>query len=426
MKATPALLLLTLLPGPLLAQAPTGAVRELRSELSEPDLNLARDVVILSEGFRSSEREAFFTLAREKVAGRIRTEQVARPLRQAGAWNFHFLFVSSYHAAPWRPGYPARDTAFASRVEGDGTLSCDDAAADALAAELAPDVDLVVVLIKHLSPAETVTFKERRRLQRLHRKYRPDPVSEDADVEGPGDVRANADVPTDGGRVRLTSEDTEVFVHEVGHAAFGLGDEYSEYEGEIPADERWEVALCPNLTCEPTGARWKHILPTPPVEGGGYYQRGVWRPKKSCRMNESRSRNFCPVCEAAIRGFDAAEAPRAPRFTSPAEGATLAAPRVTATLHELGLRPRWRQSGPDPVSFHLELRRGSATGREVWSDEYEGHLRTAALTKRLKTPGSYWLGLRADGLSSSSETTWRRVEVRLVAGDLVGAVEEGD
>lgn len=407
-----------------LPAAAQDAYQELRSQIEQPDFNRAQDVVILSEGWKKSEREDFFSQAREKVARRIAEESCAKPLRDVSDWNFHFLFVESpAGGAPWRPGYPARDTAFKSRVEADGTLSCDDARADALAAELAPDVDLVVVLIRHLPTNETVTTKELKRLKKLKKKWRPEPATDDADVEGPGDVRANADTPGDGGRVRMTTEDSEVFVHELGHAAYGLGDEYPEYDGEIPPDERWEVAICPNITCDPTGARWKSIVPTPPIEGAGYYERGVYRPKKHCRMNESRSKNFCPVCAAAIAGFASPAAPGAPRLTSPAEGAQVTAPKVTATLHQLKLSPRWQQTGPDPVSYHMELRRGSSSGRELWSAELEGQLRAHELVKRLKTPGSYWLGLRADGGASSSAMVWRRFEVRLVQGNLVGAVD---
>lgn len=419
-----ALCLALLVAAPGLAQEHTGEVRELVSDVSEPDLGRALDVVILAEGYRKSERDLFLETAREKLARRIKREKAAQPLREATAWNFHYVFVNSSTAAPWRPGYPARDTALGSRVDREGTLIVDDAAAEGLAAELAPDVDLVVALVKLLPGHESITIKEQQRLRRLKKKWRPEEPAEDADVIGPGDVRPNADIPGQGARIRITPEDTEAFVHEVGHASFALGDEYDEFPGEIPAAEKPEIALTPNLSCAPDGARWKHLLSTAPIEGGGTYQRGVWRPEAHCRMKESRSRDFCTVCAAAIRATPGARAPRSPRLTAPEDGARVEAPAVSATLHQLGLRPRWRHEGPDPISFHLELRRESQTGREVWSHEVEGHLHAALLEKRLRTPGVYWLGLRADGPGGSSAMDWRQLRVVLTSTGVVGVVDD--
>lgn len=423
-RQTPALCLALLVAAPGLAQERTGEVREVVSDVNQPDLARALDVVILAEGWKKAERDLFLETAREKLTRRIEREKVAEPLRQATAWNFHYVFVNSAGAAPWRPGYPARDTALRAHVDREGTLLVDDALAEGLAAELAPDVDLVVALVKLLPGHESITIKEQQRLRRLKKKWRPEEPAEDADVGGPDDVRPNADIPGDGARIRITPQDTEAFVHEVGHAAFALGDEYDEFPGEIPAAERPEIALTPNLTCTPDGARWRHVLSTPPIEGGGTYQRGVWRPEPHCRMKESRSRDFCTVCAAAIRGTPGARPPRAPRLTAPEPGARVEAPAVTATLHQLGLRARWRHEGPDPISFHLELRRESQTGREVWSLEVEGHLHAARLEKRLRTPGVYWLGVRADGPGGSSSMDWRELRVVLTSAGVVGVVDD--
>lgn len=111
----------------------------------------------------------------------------------------------------------------------------------------------------------------------------------------------------------------EVIVHEMGHSFGGLGDEYyydDQYETMYPADtEPWE----PNLTTlVDFGSKWRDMLPpAAPVptsadgrdvttrvgvyEGGGYQSKGVYRPAQECRMKVNQVREFCPVCQRAIR-----------------------------------------------------------------------------------------------------------------------------
>jgi len=130
----------------------------------------------------------------------------------------------------------------------------------------------------------------------------------------------------------------EVLVHEFGHAFGGLGDEY-EYGNSAdvyyPADtEPWE----PNLTTLVNfKSKWKDMMPenqpiptpkNPKVpdyktidfkdakavealnaatqvvgvfEGGGYQEKGCYRPAQECRMKINEVRDFCPVCARAIR-----------------------------------------------------------------------------------------------------------------------------
>ncbi len=110
-----------------------------------------------------------------------------------------------------------------------------------------------------------------------------------------------------------------VFTHEFGHSFAGLGDEYSGSGSNSedlysPAYEPWE----PNITtlAEFT-KKWQDMLPSgTPVptpegeewqgklgvfEGGGYMEKGVYRPWLDCSMNVVRFNNFCPVCQRAIR-----------------------------------------------------------------------------------------------------------------------------
>lgn len=118
----------------------------------------------------------------------------------------------------------------------------------------------------------------------------------------------------------------EVAVHEMGHAIFGLGDEYQydredTYTGTEPDD-----ANITSVTNQ-DGLKWRDLLlagtavPTQPhgsacsdsdlpdrvfpedivgtFEGAKYRRCGIYRPEYSCRMRESH-REFCAVCRRAI------------------------------------------------------------------------------------------------------------------------------
>ncbi len=111
-----------------------------------------------------------------------------------------------------------------------------------------------------------------------------------------------------------------VVVHEFGHSFGGLADEYGYTEDpspQYPYDvEPWE----PNITTlVDFDAKWKDMvadgtpIPTPAktdeseiytavgaYEGGGYTQKGVYRPTTECRMKINEAPVFCPVCQRAI------------------------------------------------------------------------------------------------------------------------------
>ena len=95
-----------------------------------------------------------------------------------------------------------------------------------------------------------------------------------------------------------------VLVHEFGHSFGGLGDEY-EYTESDPmyyADtEPWE----PNLTTQHDfSQKWGNLIEEGKaglVEGGGYMSEGVWRGCQDCRMRTNETKEFCPVCQQAIK-----------------------------------------------------------------------------------------------------------------------------
>lgn len=115
------------------------------------------------------------------------------------------------------------------------------------------------------------------------------------------------------------SQTGKIYVHEFGHVLLGLGDEYA---GNVSYNEMYPQGVEPweeNLTTLTDFDRkmWKKMLdPATPVptpvnekqgrllgvyEGGGYVDRGVFRPWQNCLMNNlHRTDEFCPVCSAAI------------------------------------------------------------------------------------------------------------------------------
>lgn len=413
----PLLLFPLLLPASALAQ-PADLTNDLRSE----DWARATDVVILSDGYTAGERELFLADAK-RLSRRVRVEAAAKPMREAAPFNFHFAFVPGRDkGAPWQPGRPARSTPFSAHVTADGDFVTDDARADSVAAELAPDVDLVVILVRFTPAGEVITPRERSRFKKL-----PRPTDgEELDIpDGPGDVRPSADWPVDGQRVRITTQDTEAFIHEVGHALYGLSDEYDEYPGAPPEDQRWEVAVSPNLTLDPSGSRWSGLMSTPPVEGGGMWTQGVWRPQTHCRMRESRSQLFCPVCVDVIRNAGSARRPPAPTWVRPTADERI----VLEPGADLELDPKWRHTGGpngQAVSFHLDLRRLSPDGsrkRMVWWEDVEGNLRTAPFAVGIRKAGTYALGVKAVNLAGSSEVVWTTFTVRFSDGS--GRDDEG-
>lgn len=125
---------------------------------------------------------------------------------------------------------------------------------------------------------------------------------------------------------------TETALHELGHSAFGLADEYPYYVGcGLETDRDVHPALEPsepNVTTETRGAflKWRALvspstpLPTqrnpdctrcddrpstvPPgtvglFEGAHYHHCGAFRPEHACKMREL-GEPFCAVCRARI------------------------------------------------------------------------------------------------------------------------------
>lgn len=105
----------------------------------------------------------------------------------------------------------------------------------------------------------------------------------------------------------------DVLEHELGHAVVDLGDEYVDVDAchehsdvfaglEVSRNLPAADLDAPNLTLDETGARWADIVDGA-EEGGQRYASCIYHPPHgdgSCRMEDSSSSSWCPVCDAAI------------------------------------------------------------------------------------------------------------------------------
>jgi hypothetical protein len=110
-----------------------------------------------------------------------------------------------------------------------------------------------------------------------------------------------------------------VFTHEFGHGFASLADEY--YTSDVAYQDFYPLGvepLDPNLTTlVDFNLKWKDMvedgtpIPTPDIrefkdkvgafEGGGYMEKGIYRPTNDCTMKSIVVDNFCPVCKRAIQ-----------------------------------------------------------------------------------------------------------------------------
>jgi len=111
----------------------------------------------------------------------------------------------------------------------------------------------------------------------------------------------------------------KVFIHEFGHGFAGLADEY--YSSEVAYEEfypfnvePWEPNITTMVNFE---SKWKKMIsketsvPTPAeekfkdvtglFEGGGYSEKGIFRPQMDCRMKSNGSKGYCSVCRDAVK-----------------------------------------------------------------------------------------------------------------------------
>lgn len=109
-----------------------------------------------------------------------------------------------------------------------------------------------------------------------------------------------------------------IFVHEFGHGFAGLADEYYTsdvaYQNFYPLDvepadpnvttlvdfnKKWKN-MVEKETPVPTPVEEKYLKKIGAFEGGGYVEKGVYRPSFDCTMKSISVDNFCGVCKEAI------------------------------------------------------------------------------------------------------------------------------
>ena len=265
------------------------------------------NIVVVGDGFTSAQQAAF-----ETAATAIRTKlQNTAPFD--GAWeriNVHRIDVHSTETGADNPGTcgdgsaPASGTATTARTYFDASfcnngirrlLTVDSALVVTTANAQVPGWDGILVVVNHTEYGGSG-----------------------------GDVAVYS----------LAAGADEIAIHELGHSAFKLADEYEYYQGcssgetdrnNHPATEPSE----PNVTIVKDRAtlKWRHLVdkattvPTTengdctkcdsqanPVtattvgvfEGAHYYHCKAYRPAFNCRMR-SIGQEFCAVCQEAIR-----------------------------------------------------------------------------------------------------------------------------
>ncbi len=251
---------------------------EVHSLMEMEDLDQAVDIVFVGDGFTRGQRRDFELKVDSLWSGMLADPQSIVG-REPTVFNRHRVALVS---SSWDVGDDdVEDTPLGgclSAGEG-GPFLTSAGGAVRLAGNNAPDADVVVVILNTLW----------------------------------GRANASLSFGFEGetGQVNLHRGDSwKVLDHELGHALVGLQDEYSEGLGTMPAvplpqwssepyDDLWPV---PNLTRDPTGARWAHHEPEM-HEGGARYDSGVYHAFASCRMLASGSENYCPVCDEAVEAF---------------------------------------------------------------------------------------------------------------------------
>ncbi|MCB9708810.1 MAG: hypothetical protein H6714_08500 [Myxococcales bacterium] len=244
--------------------------RPVSSEINS-SLSTAQDIVFLGDGYTANELNQFATAISNLIQGLKNLPQGQGFVDlDPSLFNFHRIDVAS--ATSDLADADLTDTAFGARGVSGAAIPYDTNALLFAAAQNAPDVDTVILLIN--SP--------------VGRAYAARPTSH-----------------ISGGRTVITTQpgNLNTLTHELGHAIFRLGDEYSEYTGCYSGGEYGWVTI-PNLTSDALGQKFARAYADPsaqppPIEGGGLYPQCVYRPAPQCRMRNGDS--WCPVCGRMVQ-----------------------------------------------------------------------------------------------------------------------------
>ena len=263
-------------PVPTCEQAPELCkTHNVSSRILQKDLNLAYDLVYIPDGYTEEELPQFHRDVEVLIKSLKRTT-VYFTRRHPDLFNHHIIPVASPTSNTTNDdrddtvlgGYKKYDAINPSS----SFIGIRDEHARKLAT-LAPDADVIVAVVKG-SPWRANAYTA---------------------PNGPSTVvLSDSDV----------GEDDGTYVHELGHALFNLGDEYTEVnQCGVPAhiEGEWNLVRDANVTLEPEGDKWRHILPehVEALEGGARFSQCVYHPAPRCKMNASHD-EFCAVCAAEI------------------------------------------------------------------------------------------------------------------------------
>jgi hypothetical protein len=254
------------------SHGPKSETRRLKKNREAPG---SKNIVFVAEGYTATEKEEYF----KDCLGVLETVALMpawKVIEENAKPNFHFVFVPSDEtgSGPVRGDSAFHASYFSAGDRGGEFLKTDGVKARMAAARLATGrLDVAVLLVKL--------------------KTMPD------------GLRSHASYPILGSPlVVLASSGPMALPHELGHALYGLGDEYVEDNRStltLPGSQKSTVEKSPNLTTSFRGKpEWKDFG-APVVEGGGTYGKGVYRPFSNCTMNDSGQGDFCPVCKAVMR-----------------------------------------------------------------------------------------------------------------------------
>ncbi len=241
------------------------------------------DLVILAEGYTSSEKEKFYSDA-EKVSGYLFDEEPFKS--EKNKFNVKAVFVPSEESGTDVPGeHIYKNTAFNTSY-------------------------YTFDLPRYLTTSDMKSVYDAAATVPYDQVY----VLVNTESYGGGGIYNFVTICTAGNELSK-----QVFVHEFGHGFAGLGDEYYNstvaYEDFYNLEvEPWEANLTTLVDFE---NKWKSMLdkstpvPTPRkdkfkntvgvYEGGGYMNKGIFSPYIDCRMKSNEAKEFCPVCQEAIR-----------------------------------------------------------------------------------------------------------------------------
>ncbi len=226
-----------------------------RSDLEQPNLERAVDIVLVGDGF--TDLDDWHAVAADHIAA-VRERQQATGIYAslAGVYNFHVVDVVSETTEVADDDLD--DTALGARAAGREFITADQFRA-ALAALAAPDVDVVYLVVNTNGGRANATF--------------PSTLASGGTVRMPRDPRAAS--------------------HELGHAVMRLADEYVEDQVCQPDFPAWHIR---NVTNDAECYRWSDIEGAQCVEGNLYCRRGFYRAAPDCLMRASGNTAPCPVC----------------------------------------------------------------------------------------------------------------------------------